>query len=491
MTSAQTLQRLREGGFNEDELALWRLIQSRARFAREYLTDPRGKPWQPRNYQRPSLESRALRKVHCDGRDVGKTSEIEITACWAMAACPDSEMLIATQCENHLYPLMNRLVRRFESTPAFAKSLVELRRSPSWHLRFSNGFSLWGRIAGPRGINFQGLHVDWQIVDEAQEMTESAWGELYQALNGGGKRWVFGVPNGLRNTFFRMTQMTDAEQYNWPSSMNPEFTPEKDAELARLYGGRQSPGYIHRVLGQHGEPMHAVFSLDDYLACVEPALDFLSITLRHEDPFDAPAAIPKGDYYLGCDLGYARDPSEFVVYQSSPPHLINRLRIRLEGVNYARQQDIIVELDDAYHFQGIGIDCGNNGRAIAHQLMNRGKRWCRKVRAFEFGASIDLQPLPNGQPQRRRVKEFMTEILQRRMAEGSIRFPELPDREQQYASHTYAVNLLGNIIYEKGNDHIIDADRCAVLCHHLDQIEDVRPARLPPMVLTFGSGFGL
>jgi hypothetical protein len=25
---------------------------------------------------------------------------------------------------------------------------------------------LWGRLSGPRGVNFQGLHVDWQIVDE-------------------------------------------------------------------------------------------------------------------------------------------------------------------------------------------------------------------------------------------------------------------------------------------------------------------------------------
>ena len=73
-----------------------------------------------------------------------------------------------------------------------------------------------------------------------------------QSRNGGGRRWVYGVPNGLRNTFYRMTQLQDAEQYNWPSRLNPEFTPEKDAELARLYGGRESAAYIHRVLGRHG-----------------------------------------------------------------------------------------------------------------------------------------------------------------------------------------------------------------------------------------------
>ena len=471
MFSSRLQERLKACGLSAEEAALWLDLQSRKTFARRYLRDRDGNPWQVRAYQRQSLESRALRKVHCDGRDVGKTSEIEIIACWAMVACPDAEMLIATQTENHLFPLMSRMARRFETTPEFAPSLVEMRRSPSWFLRFSNGFALWGRIAGPRGINFQGMHVHWQIVDEAQEMTETAWGELYQALNGGGRRWVYGVPNGLRNTFYRMTQMANAEQYNWPSSLNPDFTPEKDAELALLYGGRAAPGYIHRVLGQHGSPMHAVFSLDDYLQCVDPALPAREFVVQEGDAFDAPADIPHGDYYLGCDLGYARDPSEFVVYQHLPPHLVCVLRVRLEGVNYARQQQIIEILDAAYDFRGIGIDCGNNGRAVAHQLMARGAAWCEKIRAIEFGATLALDPLPDGSRPRRRAKEFMTELIQRRLAERTLVLPHSPDREQQYASHTYAVNAAGQIIYEKGNDHIIDADRCALFRHYLDTAE--------------------
>ncbi len=473
MKRARSLLQAR--GCTEDEIRAWTGLHTREEFAKAHVRNRDGEGWTPRPYQLDSLESYALRKVHCDGRDVGKTAEIEILAMWAMVACPDSEMLIATQCENHLFPLMSRLARRFQTTDAFAPSLVELKRSPSWFLRFSNGFTLWGRIAGPHGINFQGLHVAWQIVDEAQEMTEDAWGELYQALNGGGRRWVYGVPNGLRNTFHRMTQMRDAEQYNWPSSLNPEFTPEKDAELALLYGGRDSPGYVHRVLGQHGAPSHAAFNLDDYLTCVDSGLDFQDVALGEQDLFSAPSSVPHGDYYLGCDLGYARDPSEFVVYRDAEPHFVNVLRVHLHGVNYARQQQVIAELDAAYGFRGIGIDCGNSGRAVAHNLMAQGAEWCEKIRAFEFGGSIDLDPLPDGTVTRRRIKPFMTELLQRRMAERSLVFPPLPDRESQYASHTYSVSPGGEIVYEKGNDHIIDADRCAVLRHYLDTHDRAEP----------------
>ncbi|MCF6284350.1 MAG: hypothetical protein L3K26_04080 [Candidatus Hydrogenedentes bacterium] len=472
MTPFPTLSQLQAQGLSEADAQRWLMLQDRAVFAETFFSDRAAAPWQVRDYQRDSLNSQAPRKVHCDGRDVGKTTEIEVLACWAMVACPDSSMLIATQTENQLFPLMNRIARRFENTPEFAPSLLETRRSPSWYFRFSNGFVLWGRIAGPRGTNFQGMHVDWQIVDEAQEMTDASWGELYQALNGGGRRWVYGVPNGLRNTFYRMSQMADVEQYNWASTINPNFDDAKEKELAHLYGGRSTPGYLHRVLGQHGAPMHAVFSLDEYLQCVDDDIDFAGVDLKEGDLFDGPGQVSPGDYYLGCDLGYARDPSEFVVYKNASPHLVNVLRVHLEGVNYARQQEIIEALDAAYDFRGIGIDAGNSGRAVAHQLMALGEGWCQKIQAFEFGGRMELQPLPDGRLVRRRVKEFMTELLQRRMNEGTIRFPALADRESQYAAHTYVVGTSGNIVYEKGNDHIIDADRCAMLRHYRDQLEE-------------------
>lgn len=463
-----------------------RALPSRADFAREHFRGPGNAPWKVRDYQRISLDSNALRKVHCDGRDVGKTSEIEITVCHAALTRHNSEMLVATQTENHLFPLMNRLARRFLEDLGGEIELVELKRTPSWYLRFANGFVLWGRIAGPRGVNFQGMHVDWVIVDEAQEMTESAWGEIYQALNAGGRRWVYGVPNGLRNTFHRMTQLEEFEQYRWHSGLNPGFDAAKDDELAALYGGRDAPGYVHRVLGEHGEPMRAVFSLDDYLACVDASLGAANWTLGVGDAFEVWEAPPRGDYYLGCDLGYARDPSEFVVYRDDPPYLINVLRLRLDGVNYARQQQAIQALDAAFDFRAIGMDAGNSGRAVAHQLMQLGPEWCEKVQAIEFGASIEVEPLPDGTVPRRSAKEFMTELLQRRLAERTLRFPRIPDRESQYASHTYCVNSLGRIVYDKGNDHLIDADRCAMLCHWRNTREPQRdPAWLKPLIFTF------
>lgn len=166
-------------------------------------------------------------------------------------------------------------------------------------------------------------------------------------------------------------------------------------------------------------------------------------------------------------MGYSRDPSEFVIFLNHEPYLINVARIRLNGVNYAHQLDLIRELDRAYNFTSIAIDAGSNGRAIAHQLMSIDDHWCARVRSIDFSALLPLEPLPDGTIPKRHTKEFMTELLVRRLTDHTIKFPPLDDRETQYANHTYSIAQNGRIVYNKTDDHLIDADRCAILSHYL------------------------
>jgi hypothetical protein len=44
---------------------------------------------------------------------------------------------------------------------------------------------------------------------------------------------------------------------------------------------------------------------------------------------------------------------------------------------------------------------------------------------------------------------------------------------------------MGHIVYEKGNDHIIDADRCAAFVHHLDSTQFERAPSLGIRVGSF------
>jgi hypothetical protein len=40
------------------------------------------------------------------------------------------------------------------------------------------------------------------------------------------------------------------------------------------------------------------------------------------------------------------------------------------------------------------------------------------------------------------------------------------------------VGVSGQVLFEKGNDHLIDADRCAVLVHYLDTRENASASPL-------------
>jgi len=472
------------------DTALPEWLRSRVAFARRCFTDRDGNPWEPRPYQIPSLESNAPRKVHRDGRDVGKTSEIELTACWAALALPGREMLITAPCHNHLEPLMRRILHRLRRVPELNETLREHRVQPSWFLRFENGFILRGRVSGPRGVNYQGMHVDWILVDEAQEMTDAAWIELHQALNTGGRRWVYGVPNGLRNGFFRLCHDPAAEHHHWPSTLNPDYTPEKDAELAALYGGRHAPAYVHRVLGEHGEPENAVFALDAYQDCVDPALPAVVVAVERVEP--NPDTLPgpgrPGRYFLGGDLGYARDPSELVIYEEEPGGvMVARARLKARGLDYDAQSRLLAALDEKWRFARIALDAGAGGLATAHHLLRRAAGLAGRLHAVEFGSVIETGPAAPGVSPRRHAKEFMTELIQRAMACRAVRWPRDGEREVQYAGHTFRCDARGVPRYSKGADHVIDADRCAFFACWLDRrAREQRAWAVPPLVLPAG-----
>ncbi|HNT88389.1 MAG TPA: hypothetical protein PKL84_11040, partial [Candidatus Hydrogenedentes bacterium] len=355
--------------------------------------------------------------------------------------------------------------------PWFKRAIASDRKAPHRIVTFTNGHMLHIRHAGYQGVNFQGMHVDAHLVDEAAEMTEKQWRNLAQSLNEPGIRFVYGVPNGLLSTFYRISHDPGYEQYNWPSTLNPAFTPEKKAELEVLYGGLDSPGFVHNVLGKHGRPLHAVFSLD--LPCwkhpnISPhnlgTHDFIP---NSPDPINAWPESPENyPCYIGADLGFAQDPSIFTVYHEIDGTLVNFLNIGLSHVPYPVQQSILIALINNYSPEVIAIDAGHSGLAVGQALSATQPDIADKIELVNFASAVIWDNHGRALPVKRQVKELLTEILLRHMHDGTILFNNEPERFRQYAKHTFAYSPSGRIIYSKGDDHIIDADRLAVYAYH-------------------------
>ncbi len=424
-----------------------------------------------RDYQGTSLLDPHPRKLHQDGRDVGKTTEIELCLLHFALTHAGRECLLAAQWQHNLAPTAERLIALCRNHPLLSSRVRRIVRSPFIRVEFDNDALILAKIAGHRGVNFQNTHVDFIAVDEAQNMLDVCWDELFPALNAGGLLYVYGVPNGLRNRFYQLSQDAGFAQYRWPSRCNPDFDGAKDAELARLYGGRSAPGYIHNVLGEHGSPAGSVFTLADLEACLSPSLEpFLELAPETPEADGALArwctALEPGDarVLLGMDVGYSQDPSVLVAWAVEGEDERDwRLRalgvLRMLHVPYRAQAEWVQRVLDAAGAEWLSCDRGGGGLPLLQGLLERDPAGAERIaRGADGELGVPFGGNLPGGGTRLPVKRATTDLYQRLLQERRVRFGDGP-RMAELASHTYTLSPRGEVIYSKGHDHIIDADR--------------------------------
>jgi hypothetical protein len=341
-------------------------------------------------------------------------------------------------------------------------------------------------------------------VDEGAWLTERAWKGRRQGLKSGGKLRIYSTPNGMRNsTYYRLTTSTQFKVLRWPSWLNPIWSEEREAELLEFYGGRDSAGWQHEVAGEHGKPSYGAFNIEYLNFCRQELLEYQKVIITgdelsgcdsEEESHDRLEAllnlVPQtGVFWIGGDLGYTNDPTELVVFQElelGERRIIKLvLRIHMKHVAYPHIAQTIALLDRYYTAAGIGVDNGGNGLAVVQELHTLDKYKDLllegRLRGYDFGGMTTLA-VRDGKEIRKRTKEFMTSLINGALQRRQIVFPaEDLELEDQFTTHTYTLRD-GRVIYSKGNDHIIDAVRCALLAReqaNLDQVGEETVSLIP------------
>lgn len=453
---------------------------SRFDFAKRYVHVMQSGPIEPHNYQVASLESRAHRKILCCGRDVGKTTDLILQICWLAICTRNKTALMCAMHESTLTPFMRNLIAVIQRSPEIAAAVVDIRQAPFWHITFKTGFQLEARIAGPGGVNFLGQHVDYQFIDEAQEMSNESWSQLLPGLLAGGSRFIYGVPNGVRNYFYDCSHDPRYERFFWPSTINPLWTKERDQELADFYGGRHSPGYLHQVLAEHGFPEFTVFDIDSFNNCVRECVDSTCTSMaRFRDQIDDYKPSSKKDIVLGWDVGFRPDPTVLSAFHVNGDDEMSEIStVAVTNMKYNEQCRFVADIAEDFKVCAIGLDIGGVGIPIFHALSAHLAGTSTEIVPVSFGSLIGITMPGSRWLIRERSKVALTGLLTRAIESRSIVFLKNSERTQQYASHTYQVSAAGNIHYVKGNDHIIDADRCAIAAVYrqwLSQVADEMP----------------
>jgi len=166
-----------------------------------------------------------------------------------------------------------------------------------------------------------------------------------------------------------------------------------------------------------------------------------------------------------------------------PATLVSVARVHF---GYPYIADVIGLLERYYAPMGIGVDKGGNGLAVIQELTTLDKfrelDLEGKLRGYDFGGMVTIAVNSKGQPLKKRAKEYMTSLINRGFQRHELLLPDKDIQiEDQFTTHTYTL-VNGKVIYSKGNDHIVDAVRCAMLVRdqqRLDEMEVIVPTVRP------------
>ena len=500
----QALDRGDYGITLEQALVLF-VFEDPVRWCETYLIEPRtGEPWKFFDYQRESLRAFAQDVVHQDGAEVGKTREIMCLVLWAPCTAMGFTVrrpwiLCGAPQQTHLDEIIlavEEQVGAQDDGSARGSMLshfwLKPKRTPHVMHRFAtvplgeeeqSGIArVYYRPAGHDGEAFRGVHVNGMLLmDEAAKLKRAVqWTEFWRAGMPGCRKRIYSVPDGDRASgFFALTQQAvpnlpaDEEGwrlYHWPKSLMPApfWSEAREREFVRLYGGRQTPGYVRNVLGDHGDAESPVWGWGLVLPNVQDVPEFRILKLGADRARDALAISVKrvelqiaagkkigvehwledtsialepfigrddearreavrallrehlqgassGAFWAGADLGESNDPTEIIISEQIGPKWRDRLRVSVTGLPYHAQRELIFCLQELFGWlPHWGVDLGAAGTAVVKDLQNTDRfeaaRFDETMTGFQFSNALDCID-ENGEALRDQRREEEDQIV--------------------------------------------------------------------------------
>lgn len=447
-------------------------------------------------------------QVDQGGRALGKTVSITMRAFALPFAYPGQKMLLTAPELNHLRPLTDAIEQRILSTRLSRELLPDtkgqgMNRQPHWTCRFANNAQIVSRLPNKDGKGVKGQHVTLIELDEAQDYPLAGWIEVVETLNRflPNAMWrCHGVPKGVRDKFYEMTEGGSDESRKWtvhrPMAMNrPSWSEAERTEKMQEYGGsRQNIDYKRNIYGEHGDASNSVFVLSRLMHCVDVdegseynsevythiQLEFerlpqgegvteLERQLVIEQMIEVPGShfsgysqiidrrevgAPKGysAYWGGADIGVTNHPSEFLIFgQRQGTDVIELLtRVNLQRINTDDQKFVIQRLFELYgtKLKAFALDKTGVGFPIWDQL-SRSALFGKRIYGYNFSEKVPVafedRPLEGAETQKdlaiwRNVVEATTDWLRNDYVDAKkIRLPY--DREilLEFQGQTYTV----------------------------------------------------
>lgn len=506
-----------EAKIDRDELALYEVLKNPcwcAEFINNVDRDERfDDEFEFNYYQDETLADFNSHVSMCTARAVGKTVTDVSLILWLLTfnVFPNDYVLFVVPSKVHLQPVWDGLMRGFRSN-SFMSSFI--RRNEGINasdniIKCLNGAMLYCRIAGQSGTgaNLVGLHTPFILVDEGGYFPWAAFQEMQPDLNvftPGHREVVTGVPTGLRekNVLYHVDQVADNySKHRVTAYDNPRNTPKDIDNFREQYGGEDSEDWIHYVMGQHGQPVFALFDRNLFQIESYPVLR-MEIDGTKDTPVEMftrietlPMVTEKNYGILfGIDLGFTEPTAISIMYIDGTEKLRFHARIKASKVSYVLQEKLIDQLANKFNPFVIGMDEGQTGKSVRQHLIEEPqyKNGLYKdiIMPIDFSSWTLMGEDQDGNEIKMKTKPFTVTLLQDYTNNHRVVYSHTdPDMIIELERMTYTKNPNGDISYRtlterggrKGEDHFTSALLCGVAAYYFTKEHNLIKPKLKLM----------
>lgn len=393
-------------------------------------------------------------------------------------------------------------------------------------MKFANQSRIMGAIPQRDGRGVKGKHPLWLEHDEAQDYPHPGWVELQQTLKRGKKGAVWrahGVTRGVEDDFKKFSTDPNSKWtvHRITAMHRPDWTDEEREEAIAFYGSRDDPDYRRNILGDHGDAQNPLFVLHRLMKCVDDSpesqyneSEYVRCKITDEilNDFDGniefildqdiPSPNPRyKSFWGGMDIGFTNDPSEILIfaeYALSAEEIKARKQTEknypVDGLTclklVARVSLIRIRASDQVRailwlfrkFEGIrafSMDATGNGLPVFEDAQDAAPQYLNRIKGYKFGSKIlvgfddrvEVDELIGDVVEEAGIEAIMeiyaTDQLRKLVDHGRLWLPFDPDLLRSFQGQTQSVksdmNAYGKRTYSKGNFHVLDAARLAVV----------------------------
>lgn len=483
------------------------------------------------DYQIPWYREKEKRQIDQGARAIGKSIGIQMRAFAFPFTNPGQEMLLSAPEMIHLDPVTKYVEERLSNVRLSREFLKTSSTSNGFTHRpfeavFRNGARIVGRIPQRDGKGLKGQHPRKLEIDEGQDFPGPGYTEVSETLKFADDNASFrihGVPNGVRDYFFKLTQPGSGWHVNRITAMHrPDWSAEEREAKIDFHGGRESIGYRRNILGTHGDASSALFVLVRLLECVDQvkesrynAEEYYHVRISDELVRDSAMPIEEllqfpashlgyERVWAGADIGMTNHPTEILIFgeeaspltggrlQQVPKKRLKLLtRIHLERIASHDQRAVFHKVWDFYRPQGFGMDRTGLGLPIYQEIMASEHRGLASIlRGYNFSEKIivgfesheddtyfpDEDDDPRGAPIRANVLEYSSDALRSLVDQKEILLPWDLDLIREFQGQTFSMQRssmdpYGRKIFNAGKFHALDGARMAALAHAQERID--------------------